>query len=44
LFAAAAERMNRLIQDLLEVKRIEGGKLAIEKRETDAGFSPQRSS
>jgi PAS domain S-box-containing protein len=32
----AAERMNRLIQDLLEVKRIEGGKLAIEKRDTDA--------
>ncbi len=32
----AAERMNRLIQDLLEVKRIEGGNLQLEMRETDA--------
>jgi PAS domain S-box-containing protein len=32
----AAERMNRLIQDLLEVKRIESGRLTIEKRDTDA--------
>ncbi|MFN2603630.1 MAG: PAS domain S-box protein [Gemmatimonadaceae bacterium] len=32
----SAERMNRLIQDLLEVKRIEGGKLALETRVTDA--------
>jgi PAS domain S-box-containing protein len=32
----AAERMNRLIQDLLEVKRIESGKLSLERRETDA--------
>jgi PAS domain S-box-containing protein len=31
----AAERMNRLIQDLLEVKRIEGGNLTLEKRLTD---------
>ena len=28
--------MNRLIQDLLEVKRIEGGKLALETRVTEA--------
>jgi signal transduction histidine kinase len=28
--------MNRLIQDLLEVKRIESGRLTIEKRDTDA--------
>jgi len=32
----AAERMNRLIQDLLEVKRIEGGNLTVERRDTDA--------
>jgi len=32
----AADRMNRLIQDLLEVKRIESGNLALEKRSTDA--------
>ena len=32
----AAERMNSLIQDLLEVKRIEGGQLTVERRETDA--------
>jgi PAS domain S-box-containing protein len=32
----AAERMNQLIQDLLEVKRIESGRLTIEKRDTDA--------
>jgi signal transduction histidine kinase len=28
----AADRMNRLIQDLLDVKRIEGGRLAVEPR------------
>jgi PAS domain S-box-containing protein len=32
----AADRMNRLIQDLLEIKRIEGGQLMLEKRETQA--------
>jgi signal transduction histidine kinase len=32
----AADRMNRLIQDLLEVKRIESGNLGLEKRPTDA--------
>ena len=32
----AADRMNRLIQDLLEVKRIESGNLGLEKRSTDA--------
>jgi PAS domain S-box-containing protein len=31
----AAERMNQLIQDLLEVKRIEGGQLTIEQRPLD---------
>jgi PAS domain S-box-containing protein len=31
----AATRMNRLIQDLLDVKRIEGGNLALETRDTD---------
>jgi signal transduction histidine kinase len=31
----AAERMNQLIQDLLEVKRIESGRLTIEKRDID---------
>ena len=32
----AAERMNRLIQDLLDVKRIESGRLAVEPRPTSA--------
>lgn len=32
----AASRMNGLIQDLLEVKRIEGGNLALDRRQTDA--------
>jgi PAS domain S-box-containing protein len=33
----SAERMDRLIQDLLEVKRIETGKLALELRPDDLG-------
>ena len=32
----AASRMNGLIQDLLEVKRIEGGNLTLDRRQTDA--------
>ena len=34
----SAERMNRLIQDLLEVTRVSGGKLAIQPQEEDASL------
>jgi PAS domain S-box-containing protein len=33
----AGERMKRLIQDLLDIKRIEGGRLAVEPRPVPAG-------
>jgi PAS domain S-box-containing protein len=33
----AGERMNRLIQDLLDIKRIESGRLAVEPRPVPAG-------
>jgi PAS domain S-box-containing protein len=33
----AADRMNRMIQDLLDVKRIEGGRLSMDLRSEDAG-------
>ncbi len=36
MIARAGERMNRLIQDLLDVKRIEGGGMAVERRPVPA--------